>query len=239
MYTKPLGDLIRRHHLDVHFYADDTQIFTTFKPKESISREDALSRINGCIVEVKQWLTDNLLKLNGDKTEVVIFSSKHMSPRINDFAVVVGEEMIVPSSSARNLGVIFDHNLTMVQHVNSVCRSAYFQLKNISHIRRCLTTEATKSLGHGLVTSRIDYCNALLHGLPAVLTNKLQRVQNAGARLIAKTRRFEHITPVLMELHWLPVKCRLEYKVIVHTFKALHGGSPDYICDLIDQYRPS
>ena len=59
------------------------------------------------------------------------------------------------------------------------------------------------------------------------------------SRLIAKTRRFEHITPVLMELHWLPVKRRLEYKVIVHTFKALHGGSPDYICDLIDQYRPS
>ena len=80
----------------------------------------------------------------------------------------------------------------------------------ISHIRRCLTTEATQSLGHGLVTSRIYYCNALLHGLPAVFTNKLQRVQNAGTRLIiAKTRRFEHITPVLMELHWFPVKRRL------------------------------
>ena len=95
------------------------------------------------------------------------------------------------------------------------------------------------SLINGLVTSRIDYCNALLHGLPNTLINKLQRVQNTAARIITSTTRRSHITPVLKELHWLPVQYRIQYKIQIHTYNALHDRSPLYIKDMLNIYRPN
>ena len=89
------------------------------------------------------------------------------------------------------------------------------------------------------VTSRLDYCNALLYGLPETLLQKLQRVQNAAARLVTGTRKYEHITPVLKELHWLPIKQRIEYKILLLTFKALMGQAPEYISDLVKPYQPT
>ena len=85
------------------------------------------------------------------------------------------------------------------------------------------------------MSSRLDYCNSLLYGLPQVQIEKLQRVQNAAARLIFKEPKFSHITPVLYQLHWLPIKYRIEFKILLFTFKAIHGMAPDYICKLISR----
>ena len=128
--------------------------------------------------------------------------------------------------------------MDMEQQVNSVCRSGYAQLRNIGHIRQYLSSEATKSLVNCLVTSRLDYCNAL-NGLPNTILSKLQRVQNTAARIITRTARHDHITPVLKELHWLPVKYRVQHMILTHTYKALHEQSPQYVKDMIDVYRPS
>ena len=127
----------------------------------------------------------------------------------------------------------------MEQQVNAVCRSSYGQLRKIGRIRRYLSSEASKSLVNGLVTSRMDYCNALLHGLPNALIDKLQRVQNTAARIITRTPRHSHITPVLRELHWLPIQYRIQYKILVHTYNALNDRSPLYITDMLNIYRPS
>jgi hypothetical protein len=111
-----------------------------------------------------------------------------------------------------------DDHMTMEKHVNSVVRSAYGQLKKISRIRRYLTPEAAKTLVHALVTSKLDYGNSLLYGLPKVLLNKLQRIQNVSADIVMRTSRYDHITPVLKELHWLPVEKRIHFKILVQTF---------------------
>lgn len=237
MYTKPLGNLIRSHNLDVHFYADDTQIYISFKPHQQQSRADALSKIDECLKDVRQWMTSNKLMLNDDKTEVILFTSKYKSVSVKDFTIPIGDANINPATSVRNLGVMFDKHMTMVPHVNSVCRSAYMHIRNIGCIRRFLSVDATKSLMHSLVTSRLDYCNGLLYGLPATLINKLQRVQNMGARVITRTRRHDHITPVLIKLHWLPVQRRVDYKVLVYVFKAIHAEAPEYLCDLLTVYQ--
>ena len=89
-------------------------------------------------------------------------------------------------------------------------------------------------LVHAFKMGRIDYCNSLLFVLPTTHINKLQRVQNAAARLICSTPRFSHVTPVLFSLHWLPVKFRIDFKILIITFKAIHGQAPDYICNLIN-----
>ena len=110
---------------------------------------------------------------------------------------------------------------------------------NISHIRRYLTLSATKTLVQACVTSRLDYANALLYGLPNTSIQRLQRTQNAAARLVTKTKRKEHITPILMELHWLPVSHRIRYKVLLLVYKALHNLAPSYIADMVKIHQPA
>ena len=180
-----------------------------------------------------------MLKLNDDKTEVILFTSKHALKSHPSVAVTVGEQHVRPATSIRNLGVIYDQPLSMIQHVNSVCRVGYMHVRNIGRIRRYLTEDATKTMIHALVTSRLDYCNAVLYGLPASVTNKMQRLQNTCARMITRTRRSDHITPVLIKLHWLPVRKRIEYKMLSHTYRAIHRRAPQYLCDMLSLYQPA
>ena len=127
--------------------------------------------------------------------------------------------------------------LSMVSHVNAVCKSVYFHLHKISKIRKFLTPETTKTIIHAFVTSKIDYCNSLLFGLPNVLLQRLQRVLNCAARVVYQSNKYDHITPLLMELHWLPVQQRINFKILLITYRALNGQAPSYISDLLSYYR--
>ena len=123
-------------------------------------------------------------------------------------SVTIGDEKILPSKCVRNLGAFLDSQVSMEHHVINVCKAGYGQLRQIGQIRKYLNTNATKSLINSLVTSRLDYCNSLLYGVPKTLLNRLQTLQNTAARIITKTTRYDHITPVLKELHWLPEMCQ-------------------------------
>ena len=119
-----------------------------------------------------------------------------------------------------------------------MCRSCVYQLRNICKIRKYLTTDATKSLVHALVISRLDYTNAVLSSVSNTLVYKLQKIQHFAARVISGTSRNSHFTPVLRALHWLPVKQRIQYKIIVLAFQMIHGLAPSYLCELITIYKP-
>ena len=125
----------------------------------------------------------------------------------------------------------------MEQHINNICKTAYFHIFNIGKIRRYLTQEAAEQIVHAFITSKLDYCNSLLCGLPAASTKKLQRLQNIAARIVTQSRA-EHITPVLHSLHWLPVCQRIQYKVLLLVFKAKNNMAPDYLAELIHPYQP-
>ena len=127
----------------------------------------------------------------------------------------------------------------MVSHVNAVCKSAFFHLHKISKTRKFLTPETMKAIIHAFVTSKIDYCNSLLFGLPNVLLQRLQRVLNCPARVVYQSNKYDHITPLLMELHWLPVEQRINFKILLITYRALNGQAPSYISDLLSYYRPA
>ena len=238
MYTKPVCDIIRRHGLMHHSYADDTQIYITIKPSTD-NWLGAVAKIESCVVDVKSWMERNMLKLNDDKTELIVYTPKNRQHLCKDVSVTIGDSIVTPKAHVKNLGVIFDQSLSMKKHINYVSKTCHYHHRNISRIRRYLTDEACKTMVQALVTSRLDHGNVLSHGLPNTTISVLQRVQNTAARIITRTPKRDHITPVLRKLHWLPVEKRLLYKVLLYTYKALHGLSPSYVCDLIVPYKPT
>ena len=133
---------------------------------------------------------------------------------------------------------MFDPGMTMRPQVANIVRSANYHLTNISRARKMLTTEATKLAVHTLVTSRLDYCNSLLIGVSRSLITSLQNVQRTSARIIAKRAKYDSITPVLIDLHWLPIQQRIQFKALLLVYKALHKQSPSYISDLLQLHLP-
>ena len=236
-YITPVGNIIKKFSLDYHLYADDTQLYVSFAPGGN-SQLNTMDRLYSCLQEIGEWSRTNLLKLNDHKTDVIVFGTKKKLPTLKDFRITVGDTTRIPSSSVRNLGVVFDSSLSMTSHISTICRTAYMHLHNISHIRRYLTTDTTKALVRAFVTSRLDYGNALLIGLPRDQVNKLQRIQNMAARVITFTPRRDHITPVLKDLHWLPVKCLIEYKILLHVYRCLNGMAPLYLANLLKRQSP-
>ena len=234
-YTKPLATIIQQYGINYHMYADDTQLYI---PLQFSNNKDSITRLESCIKDVEKWMQNNFLKLNGDKTELIIFGSPSGLRKIKQISINVGDQTINTTQSVRNLGVIFDHLLNMNEHINSVTRIANMYMYNLARIRNYLTTSAAQTLVHAAITSRLDYANSLLYGLPKGRIKNLQKIQNNAARLITKTPRREHITPVLNHLHWLPVNKRINYKIILLTFKAIHGLSPTYLEHMIELYRP-
>jgi len=164
-----------------------------------------LNKMQKCVSEVKAWMTENKLKLNDDKTEVMFIASDYYRKLIALENISIDSTVIVPTSSVRNIGVIFDHALTMKNQVTTVCRSLHLHLRNIGSIRKCISHEACEKLIHALVTSRLDNGNATLYGLPDTQLGRLQRMLHIAARILTLTPVYNHITPILIELHWLPV----------------------------------
>ena len=122
----------------------------------------------------------------------------------------------------------------MTDYVDLLCKSLLYQLSKIRSIRNYLSVDATKYLVTTLILSKIDYCNSLLAGVNNSILYKLQLIQNSAARLIVRMRKFDHITPLLMDLHWLPVKHRIDYKIALLCFKCLNNAAPSYLKDLLD-----
>jgi hypothetical protein len=238
IYILLLGKIIRKYQLNFHIYADDTQIYCSFDIKSMSSANAVLENISACVSEICSWMAYFKLKMNDDKTEFVIMCSPHYLNTFKDLTINIGDTTIKAAEKARNLGVIFDAHLDMKKHVVMVCKSAFAQLRKIGSIRKYLNDDSVAQLVHAFITSRLDYCNSLLAGLPDTSLRKLQRVQNAAARLISKTRKFDHITPILLDLHWLPLPLRVEFKILLITYRALHDLAPNYIQELIKPYKP-
>ena len=237
MYVTSLYDVISKHLPNVHGYADDNQLYISFG-KGDVNQQEALQAMEACIIEVRSWMVTNSLMINDTKTEVMIIGTKFDLNALQVDGITVGDAKIAPVKELRNLGVIWDNQLLMKRHIAKVCTTAHYQLYRLRMVRSHFSDESMHTLVHAFITSHLDYCNSLLYGVAQVDIEKLQRVQNCAARLITRTPRFDHITPVLIKLHWLKVNARIIYKIALITYKALHDIAPAYISDLIIKYIP-
>ena len=227
LYTTPLSKVIRNHPgISFQFYADDTQLYVHLTHKNVASVLDKLSH---CIEDVKRWLSTNKLKLNPDKTEFIVFSSKSQRKKLNQsFPVNILGNLISPIDAVRNLGVWFDSDFSFSCHVMKVCKACFAPVRDLKRLRGHLTHEAALMAANALVGSRLDYCNSLFRGLSVLDLRKLQCVQNSLARIVANTTKYSHITPVRKALHWLPIKYRSIFKTAMLVYEFLHSGNPKY-----------
>ena len=212
-----------------HKYADDTQIYVV----EDISFDAKKKRCESCMRDVKEWMDVNMLKLNEDKTEVMIVGSKRQTAKILDKTIDVNGCEISIIDKVKNLGITLDSSLSMDSQVSSLRNKLIFQLKKISHIRKYITNETCKKIISSLMFSNLDYCNSLLSGVSADQIRRLQVVQNNAARLVLGNKRSDRASPLLRELHWLPVRARIQYKLATFVYKCLQGSAPIYLQEFL------
>ena len=236
MNIKPMSAIIDSHSIIHHSFADDLQLQMSATPDEI---SELLHSMQSCICDVKAWATTNMLSLNDNKTELMLFTSegtKHL--HTIHTSITIGNAQIPFKQSVRNLGFTLDCHLTMNAHVSNIARTSYVERRRLASIRRFQTSTATATLASAFVLSRIDYCNSLLFGSTHDVTSYLQRMQNYTARVILRLTKSSNITSHLRSLHWLHVKVRSTYTIACLCYHCHSNTAPSYGADML-HVRPS
>ena len=233
MYTKPLSAIIDSHSIIHHSFADDFQLQMS-APPDRIS--ELLHSTQSCINDVKAWATANMLKLNDNKTELMLVTYKrtkhlHSLPA----SITKGNAQIPYKQSVKTLDFTLDCHLAMNAHVSNIARTCYFELRRLASISRFLTSTATATLVSAFALSRIDYCNSMMFGSTHDVTSHLQRIQNYAARVILCLPKSSSITIHLKSLHWFHVKVRSTYKIACLCYHCHSSTAPSYVTDMLHE----
>lgn len=158
LYMLPLGQILQHSNVNYHSYADDTQIYLALSPDDC----SPIESLCHCLEQVKNWMNQNFLQLNRDKTEVIVFGNQEKRVTVSKHLESLSVET---KDQVRNLGVLIDSDLTFNSHIKSVTKTAFYQLKNISRIKGFMSQIDQEKLIHAFISHRLDNCNGLLTGL--------------------------------------------------------------------------
>ena len=218
--------------IKLYGFADDHIIKDSFMPDNVIDSESYVITIESCITSIKHWMGRNRLKMNSAKTDFILIGSRQQLVKCKMTSILVNDEILQRSPIIKHLGALIDERLSFKQFINSKCRMAMWNLQKLKPISNVLTDDTCKTLISALVLLHLDYANAILIGLPEVDIKKMQIVQNMAAKLVLYCSTMESST-CLRNLHWLPIRARIEHKLLTMTYKCLNGEAPDYLSDLL------
>jgi len=226
LYMVEVFDIIAAYGVNCHCYADDMQVYASV-PATMADAESL--RLADCIVQLDQWMSKNRLKLNADKTQLIWLGTRQQLTKLTVTQLRLTSSVVEFDSTVTDLGVVLDSQLSMQAQVAAVCRSCFYQLRQLRVVQRSLTRDVLQSLVQAFIHCRLDYCNAILTGAADGQIRRLQAVQNAAARLVSGARRRDRASPILRSLHWLPVRRRVTFKSAVIAWKCVNGVAPTYL----------
>ena len=242
MYASTIQHIIMNNQISLYGYADNHGLRMTCKP-DAESEISTVKDLQDCLTSVKDWMDENQLKMNSSKAEIIIFGSRQQLSKttMNSLyytmnSMCINGDKIEINDCIKYLGVWADQHLTFKHYIKIKCKTAKMELLKLKTIRPVLTIEAGNTLAMGTIISHVDYCNGIYSGLPETDLNKLQRVQNITAKIVLGKGKFVDPTDCLRTLHWLPIKYRVEYKILCMVYKCLSGDAPDYLKDLLKEY---
>src|SRR6218665_1344891 len=217
LYTAPLSRLISSSSVDHHLYADDTQLFISFSPHS---------------LQISAWMISNLLCLPV-QNRIPHYWTPRAIKQINlgYCSDLFSTDLTSPApytSPVRNLGIIFDKNLTFADHITKLSLICYMHIRDFRRLRQILDYKTACTIATSIVHSKLDYCNSLFYGINSS-KKRLQTIQNALARAVTKTPKHHHITPILKSLHWVKVLQSIHYKIASLTYNTLQTSQPSYI----------
>ena len=230
LYTKDIEQIVKYHGLKLQCYADDVQVYISFREDKT---NEAENKLVDCLKDIKNWMSANFLKLNTDKTQIKIFQHKTSIPPMLD---QLGE---CCSKSVKLLGVNFDQSLKFNDFITTKIRKCNFQLRNLYNIRNSLNTSTRIMLVTTLILSTIDYCNILLLGATNKELRPLQLIINKSLRFIYDVKRRHHITPFYKKSHILPIKYRIKFKACLTAFNIFNNLAPNYLTDDFEKFSPT
>lgn len=230
-YMAPLADIVSSYGVDIVTYADDTQLVVSLNHSDTTS-----SCLSTCLGEVAKWMAQSHLKLNGDKTELMILGNPSLFRADLMWPLSMGQAPI-PKPEMKSLGFWLDSNLNLKVQVRKVVASCFGILKMLRKIIPLLPFQAKKLLTQALVLSRLDYGNALYFGSPGPVLSKLQVIQNCAARILMGTQNRQSAKPALKALHWLPIQERVRFKALCITHRLYRGRGPAIISSLVKSYQ--
>ena len=234
-YASILFETLSGHLPHLHGYADDHLLQMSFSSNVEGDSVRAITAMENCLRSVKYWMLRNKLKMSDTKTELLNIRTKQQLAKTDVAPIVVGKAQVHTVDCIGSLRVYLDKHLNTKSHINTKVNAAYKHLYRIRCIRKNLAREVTECSKHAFVTSQLDYGNSL-YVVPKTELLKFQRVQNQAAKLVASALKYDRVTPIMLDLHWLPVEQRIIFKIALITFKIFHSMAPMYLSDMMS-YR--
>ena len=232
IYIRSLKKHIEPSKFSIFGFADDHQLIKTFLPVLQLQALDG--DVNKCFDLITEWMNALFLRLNASKTKILVIIPSSLRDSIIIQGTFIDGTCIRFDTSAKNLGVVIDNELTFKPHIEKIVKVCFTNIRKLSKIRDFLSFDDLRTAVSAFVFQRMDYCNSLFYGISEELINKLQSVQNSAARLVRGKRKGRCSTEnFIKECHWLRVKERIAFKLCLLVNKCLHGRAPDFLKEMI------
>ena len=231
LYIRSIYSSVKKLGFNIMGYADDHQIIKSFC---SQSQSEVLSaQLQSCFEEVKRWMNRFYLKLNDNKTQIIVFGSRNILKELHIHGINLGANTTIRFvSTVKNLGIHMDNTLTFEKQVSELKKKCFRTLRNIRKIKFLLNTDQIKVIVNSLVVSCLDYCNGLFFGAKESILKQLQLIQNSASKVITGKYKHDHLGDDIRKLHWLNIRQRIVFKIGLLAYKAINGLAPQYLQDM-------